>query len=69
MTYVIAAPPPPNNPYMLHEWWVKNEANIASQPIEVKKFPSGFTMEKFLLTEKEQQVPYDKNIELGIHFR
>lgn len=68
-TYIIAAPPPPNDPYMTYVFWRKNQVNISSQPIETKKFPNGFTIEKFYLSKSEQQIAHDKNIELGIHFR
>lgn len=68
-TYVIAEPPPANDPYMTHVWWRKSSVKIASEPIETKKFQSGFTIEKFQLTDDEQKIPHDKSIELGIHFR
>lgn len=68
-TYIIAAPPPPDDPYMTHVWWRKVPVKISSEPAETKKFPSGFTIEKFNLNEEEQRVPHDKTIELGIHFR
>lgn len=68
-TYVIAAPPPANDKYMTHVWWRKVPVAIASEPVKIKKFPSGFTIEKFVLNEKEQKIPHSKSIELGIHFR
>lgn len=69
VTYIIAAPPPPNDPYMTHVWWRKNSVKISSEPIKTKKFPNGFTIEKFNLSKAEQNIPHDKTIELGIHFR
>ena len=69
ITYVIAAPPPGNNPYMTHVWWRKVQVKISSEPAETKKFPSGFTIEKFNLSREEQRVRHVKAIELGIHFR
>ena len=69
VTYVIAAPPPGDDPYMTHVWWRKVPVRISSEPAKVKKFPSGFTIEKFNLTSDEQLVPHDRNIELRIHFR
>ncbi|MBI2028387.1 MAG: hypothetical protein HYT07_02145 [Candidatus Levybacteria bacterium] len=68
-TYVIASPPPANDPYMTHVWWRKVPLRISSEPIDTKKFPSGFTIEKFSLSQEEQRIPHDKAIELGIHFR
>lgn len=69
ITYIIAAPPPGNNPYMTHVWWRKVPVKISSEPVETKKLPSGFTIEKFSLSSEEQRVPHDKAIELRIHFR
>jgi len=68
-TYVIAAPSPADNPYMSYVWWRKVPVGISSEPAEVKKFPSGFTLETFNLSLEEQRIPHDKAIELGIHFR
>ncbi len=68
-TYIIAAPPPANDIYMTHVWWRKVPVAISKEPIKTKKFPSGFTVEKFTLTKEEQQIPHSKSIELGIHFR
>lgn len=69
ITYIIAAPPPANDPYMTHVWWRKVPVKISSEPAETKKFPNGFTIERFNLSEEEQRVPHDKTIEVGIHFR
>lgn len=68
-TYIIAAPPPADNPHMSYVWWRKVQVRISSEPAEIKKFPSGFTIEKFNLNLEEQLVPHAKAIELGIHFR
>ncbi len=69
VTYVIAAPPPPDDPYMNEIWWIKNQVHILSEPVNIEQFPSGYKIEKFLLTPEEQKVPHDKNIELGLTFR
>jgi len=69
VTYIIAQPPPANDPYMTHVWWRKVPVQISSEPKIVKKFPNGYVIEKFELTSKEQRIPHDKSIELGIHFR
>jgi len=50
-------------------WWRKVQVKILSEPAETKKFPSGFTIEKFNLSREEQRVRHVKAIELGIHFR
>lgn len=68
-TYVIASPPPENNPYMGHQWWIENKANIKAKPVEVKSFTSGYILQKFELSLDEQKIPHDPNIELGLNFR
>ncbi len=67
--YIIAAPPPANNAYLMHVWWRKVPVRISSDPIYSQKFSNGFTIEKFNLSLEEQNIAYDKSIELGIHFR
>lgn len=54
---------------MTHVWWRKVPVGISLEPVENKKFPNGFTIEKFNLSLEEQRIPHDKAIELGIHFR
>lgn len=68
-TYIIIAPPPPDKPYMTHEWWVKNKARIAGEPIEKDTFPRGYKLERYSLSREEQKIPHVPDIELGIHFR
>lgn len=68
-TYVIASPPPENNPYMGHQWWIENMANIKAKPIEVKNLTSGYILQKFELNPDEQKIPHNPNIELGLNFR
>lgn len=41
VTYIVAAPPPPADPYMNYVWWRKNPAKIVSEPIFTEKFPGG----------------------------
>lgn len=68
-TYVIAAPPPENDPYMTHVWWRKNSVAITAEPTFSQTFPGGYVIEEFALTPEEMAAPHDKNIELGLHFR
>lgn len=68
-TFVIIAPPPADNPYMKHEWWIKNKAKISSQPVNKKAFQSGYLIEEYALSDKERKIPHVPDIELGIHFR
>jgi hypothetical protein len=69
VTYVVASPPPDNDPYMTYEWWVKNPVGIKKDSVWMDKFAGGYTALEYHLTEEEQKIPHDKTIELGIHFR
>ncbi|KKR86353.1 hypothetical protein A2875_00770 [Candidatus Gottesmanbacteria bacterium RIFCSPHIGHO2_01_FULL_46_14] len=69
VTYLIAAPHPPADPYMLDSWWRINQVNIASSPEEVTKFDNGYKIEKYYLTAQEQAVTFDSAIDPGLHFR
>jgi hypothetical protein len=68
-TFIIASAPPIDKPFMGEDWWIKNEARINSNPIEKKRFVSGYTIYKYNLTLEEQKISHDPNIELGLHFR
>lgn len=68
-TFIIASPAPPNDPEVNYIWWRKNPVKITSDPVFTRKFPNGFTVEEYTLSEKEQKIPHDTTIELGIHFR
>lgn len=68
-TYIIAAPPPADDPYMDYKWWVKVPVGIEAEPEVIKKMPNGYTILKYKLTPEDQKIPHDKAIELGIHFR
>lgn len=69
VTYLVTAPHPPGNPYMLDEWWRKNQVRLATQPIDVIRFDNGYKIEKHLLSQKDQQVYFDPAIDPGLHFR
>jgi hypothetical protein len=69
VTYVLAEPPPPNNPYMQSSWWIENEIHIKKKPISVKKFENGYAIYKYTLTDDEILVPISDGADLGIHFR
>src|SRR5256885_2979064 len=40
-TYVIAAPPPPNQPFMQYTWWRQVPVGIKKDPLKLQKFPNG----------------------------
>lgn len=69
VTYLVIAPPPPDNPYMKDEWWRINQIKIDRQPSWVIEYPNGYKIEKYLLSEEETQIPYNTSINPGLHFR
>ncbi len=69
VTYVVAAPPPPDRPYIGYQWWRTDRLNIKATPSATFKFPNGFLAEKYYLTAAEQKVSFEPTIDVGIHFR
>ncbi|MCL4416807.1 MAG: hypothetical protein M1365_08945 [Actinobacteria bacterium] len=69
ITFLIVEPPPPDNPYMLENWWIRNKLKITKEPIEITTLSAGFKILKYELTEEEIQMPFEKDIDTGIFFR
>lgn len=65
VTYLILEP----DQYKRDEWWKKYMFNLEKKPETVIQFGSGYSLEKYLLTEKEIQIPITSGIDPGIHFR
>ncbi len=69
VTYILAAPPPPDKPGMSDEWWTKNQVKIRIPPVYQEVFPNGYKIEKYVLSEADLKIPFDPVIDTGIHFR
>jgi len=69
ITYVIAEPPPLNNPHMKSDWWIINQVNIKAKPAATTVFPNGYEIRKYNLTSEEISVPFDPAIDPGLNFR
>lgn len=69
VTFLIIAPPPPDNLYMKDDWWIKNQIKISVNPAEIVKFENGYKIEKYLLNQKEIAIPFDPAINPGLVFR
>lgn len=55
---------------MKEDWWIVNRAKIASKPTRVKQYlENGCKYIRYNLSEKEQKVPFDPIIDIGIYFR
>jgi hypothetical protein len=69
ITYIVVAPPAPDNPYLSYEWWKENTINIKKNPVLTVNFPNGYKIEKYNLTPAEIAEPYDKSYDPGLGFR
>ncbi len=69
ITYIIVAPPAPNNPYLSYTWWRNVRVKIDKNPTSVVIFPNGYKIEKYVLTDTETKIPYDHGIDPGLNFR
>lgn len=68
-TYLVIAPPPPDNPYMKDEWWRINQVKIGISPSTTVSYPNGYKVETYHLSAKDISVAFDPAIDPGIHFR
>ncbi len=69
VTYIVVAPPAPDNPYLSYEWWKENEVKITKQPVSTLNFQNGYKIEKYMLTPDETKIPPVPNIDPGLGFR
>lgn len=69
VTYILIAPPPPDKPFMLEDWWIVNKLKITNKPVKTIILSNNYKLEKFILTDKETQIPFDPTIDVGLHFR
>ena len=69
VTYLFIQPPPPNDPYMTENFWIKSQLNISASPSSTIVFPNGYKLERFELTEEQIAIPFDPAIDPGLHFR
>ena len=68
-TYVIAEPPPQNNPYMKPDWWVINQVNIKVKPSLTTVYPNKYEVRLYKLSDEEIKVPFDPSVDPGLNFR
>jgi hypothetical protein len=69
ITYIIAAPPPSDNPYMQDEWWIKNKVKFNKKPETTITLTNGYKIERFVLTNDEININPDPLIDPGLSFR
>jgi hypothetical protein len=69
VTYMVVAPPSPDNPYISYKWWKENTINLKKAPVSVIYFPNGYEIEKYNLSNEEINLPYNHNYDPGLGFR
>ena len=69
VTYVISTPPPPNDPYMTEEFWIKNSLRIYKKPEKLISYPNGYKIYRYKLSQDETIITPDQWEDSGIHFR
>lgn len=69
VTYIVVAPPAPDNPYLSYKWWKENTINLKKDPVETITFANGYKVEKYNLTDEEIKAPYNRAYDPGLGFR
>jgi len=69
LTYLIIAPPPEDKKYLNGDWWKINQVKINRNPDKVFRYSNGMIVEKYLLSQKEMQIPSDPNLVQDLTFR
>lgn len=70
VTYIVSAPPPPNEPWMNKDnWWTINSIHIDNEPSKTIHYPNGYQVDRFELSAEEIAIPWDQFEDNGIHFR
>ena len=67
-TFIILAPTN-NGANNNQEWWIKNRVKINNAPEQIIKYPNGYKIEKFSLTDEEVNIPSDPNLISGLSYR
>lgn len=69
ITYLTLEPPPSYRPELTDKYWKENQIGIKGKPVKTIKFPNGYQIEKYILTDQEVQKPIDPTLDTGVHFR
>ncbi|HRN69746.1 MAG TPA: hypothetical protein PLS49_01050 [Candidatus Woesebacteria bacterium] len=62
-TYLLYEPPPPGQPQFNGTDWKSRQVNIKNKPVESITLNNGYSVEKYILTEEEQNTPHDTIID------
>ncbi|MBI3984991.1 MAG: glycosyltransferase family 39 protein [Candidatus Levybacteria bacterium] len=69
ITYIVVAPPARDNPYLSYKWWKEERIKITKVPVSTYKFPNGYLIEKYELSDEETKVDFDRSVDPGLSFR
>ena len=69
VTYIVVAPPAPDNPYLSYTWWRDVRVKITKSPSETIALTNGYKIEKYSLRSDEIKIPFDEGIDPGLGFR
>lgn len=69
ITYIIAEPPPREQPWLDETWWTTGKIRISSKPEEVFEYANGYKVKRYRLSQEEINIPFDVTSDTGIHFR
>lgn len=69
VTYIVVAPPAPDNPYLSYTWWRDNRVKITKNPKSTQTLINGYKIEKYELSSEELKIPFDPGIDPGLGFR
>ena len=69
LTVLVKAADDPRNPYSTSKDWQLNKVRINQNPIDMKSYPFGYVLEKYILNQENLQKPVDPNMITDLHFR
>jgi len=68
-TYLFIAAPPADRLFLNGDWWKKNQVKLDNKPVKTFRYPNGFEIEKYSLTDKQIKIESDHNLIQSLHFR
>jgi hypothetical protein len=68
-TFLIFAPAPGDRPFFNGVAWKRDQVKITKDPVQVIKFPNGYRIEEYHLTDEELKVESDPTMLQGLFFR
>mgnify|MGYP002713186665 CR=1 FL=1 len=67
--FLIMASAPKDKPYLNGNSWKENDIAIHTEPLSIKDYPNGFTVEHYILSDEQIAVPSNPLLIQDLHFR